>query len=279
MTLTGGLICYGIFFNRGLGLSVIGYSIAPAERVMQGEVPYRDFLFNYTPGILWVNAALMKVFGATLMTTRIGLFVFKLITLLTLFYIGRRLTSPWIALVPVALCLAWPAYQQFFNVYPDQYLMLVRARRFDLHAQLRRHGICALADALRSYDRRGISLQIQCWRVVAGIGCARLDDERVDRPTRPITIAAKQSRLYALGFAACRRRYWSRIWLTTTRSGRWSVTSCTTRPNTAKRVQLVFPRQLQFYPAAIAANPTHNCGAGADCLLRAAPSHSTGLRL
>lgn len=124
LTLAAGLICYGMFFNRGLGLSVIGYSIAPAERVMQGEVPYRDFLFNYTPGILWVNAALMKVFGASLMATRIGLFAFKLITLLTLFYIARRLTNPWSALVPVVLCLAWPGYQQVFNVYPDQYLML-----------------------------------------------------------------------------------------------------------------------------------------------------------
>jgi hypothetical protein len=124
LTLVGGLVCYGLFVNRGLGLSVIGYSIAPAERVLQGEVPYRDFLFNYTPGILWVNAALMKVFGVTLMSTRIGLFAFKLTTLLALYYLGRRLTNRWAALVPVALTLAWPGHQQIFNVYPDQYLVL-----------------------------------------------------------------------------------------------------------------------------------------------------------
>lgn len=124
VTLTAGLICYGLFYNRGLGLSVIGYSIAPAERVMQGEAPYRDFLFNYTPGILWVNALLMKAFGATLMATRIGLFAFKLLTLIMLFYVARRLTSRWAALVPVALTLAWLGHQQAFNVYPDQYLVL-----------------------------------------------------------------------------------------------------------------------------------------------------------
>jgi 4-amino-4-deoxy-L-arabinose transferase-like glycosyltransferase len=124
VTLTAGLICYGLFYNRGLGLSVIGYSIAPAERVMQGEAPYRDFLFNYTPGILWVNAALMKAFGATLMATRIGLFAFKLITLIMLFYVTRRLTNRWAALVTVALTLAWLGHQQIFNVYPDQYLVL-----------------------------------------------------------------------------------------------------------------------------------------------------------
>jgi len=64
-----------------------------------GEVPYRDFLFNYTPGILWVNALLMKAFGVTLMATRIGLLAFKLITLMTLFQVARRLTSGWAALV------------------------------------------------------------------------------------------------------------------------------------------------------------------------------------
>lgn len=124
MTVAGGLICYGLFYNRGLGLSVIGYSIAPAERVMQGEVPYRDFLFNYTPGILWVNALLMKTLGATLMATRIGLLAFKLITLLALFHVARRLSNRWAALVPVGLTLAWPGHQQIFNVYPDQYLVL-----------------------------------------------------------------------------------------------------------------------------------------------------------
>lgn len=124
ITLVCGLFCYGLFYNRGLGLSVIGYSIAPAERVMQGEVPYRDFLFNYTPGILWLNAALMKAFGSTLMATRIGLFFFKLSTLVALFYIARRLVGGWAALVPVGLTLAWLGHQQIFNVYPDQYLVL-----------------------------------------------------------------------------------------------------------------------------------------------------------
>jgi 4-amino-4-deoxy-L-arabinose transferase-like glycosyltransferase len=103
---------------------VIGYSIAPAERVMQGEVPYRDFLFNYTPGILWVNALLMKAFGSTLMATRIGLFAFKLLTLVALHRVAQKLSNRWAALVPVALTLAWLGHQQIFNVYPDQYLVL-----------------------------------------------------------------------------------------------------------------------------------------------------------
>src|SRR5262245_65201944 len=125
LTVLSGSICYGLFINRGLGLSVIGYSIAPAERVLQGEVPYRDFLFNYTPGILWVNALLMKAFGPTLVATRIGLFVFKLSALIALFLVGDRLTNRWIALLHVALTLAWLGYGQVFHCYSCLLLFLV----------------------------------------------------------------------------------------------------------------------------------------------------------
>src|SRR5687767_9718411 len=79
LTLVAGLVCYGLFYHRSAWLSVIGYSISPAERVLQGEVPYRDFLYNYTPGILWLNASLMRLFGTNLLTIHAGLLVFKLL--------------------------------------------------------------------------------------------------------------------------------------------------------------------------------------------------------
>jgi len=103
---------------------------------MQGEVPYRDFLFNYTPGILWVNALLMKAFGVTLMATRIGLLAFKLITLMTLFQsrpkahqrLGR--TRAGFSRSGVARS---PANIQRL---PGSVPCAVCARGFDLHSQL-----------------------------------------------------------------------------------------------------------------------------------------------
>ncbi|HYP26154.1 MAG TPA: glycosyltransferase family 39 protein [Blastocatellia bacterium] len=124
LTLAAGLICYGLFYNRGIWLSVIGYSVAPAERVMLGEVPYKDFLYNYTPGILWLNAALMRAFGPTLMTVSAGLFAFKLATLLLLYHISRGLCGVWAGLLVVALALAWIGWKYIFGVYPTQYSML-----------------------------------------------------------------------------------------------------------------------------------------------------------
>jgi 4-amino-4-deoxy-L-arabinose transferase-like glycosyltransferase len=123
ITLAAGAICYGLFFRRGLGLAVIGYSIAPTERLLQGEVPYRDFLFNYTPGILWLNALLMKAFGISLLVVRAGLLAVKLLTLLLIYDLGRRAAGGRLALLPVLLTLAWLGYEHLFNPYPDIYFM------------------------------------------------------------------------------------------------------------------------------------------------------------
>jgi hypothetical protein len=123
ITLLAGLLCYGLFYNRSAWLSVIGYSISPAERVLQGEVPYRDFLYNYTPGILWLNALLMRLFGVNLMTIHVGLLVFKVATLVILYFAAKRLVGVWAALVPVALSLSWIGYKYIFGVFPTQYSM------------------------------------------------------------------------------------------------------------------------------------------------------------
>jgi len=124
IALVAGVVCYGLLVNRGIGLPILGYNISPAERVMHGELPYRDFIYNYTPGVLWINAALMKLFGACVMTVNLGLLAFKLATLTALFYAARRLTSSSAALIPVVLVLGWIGYKVVFRAYPTQYSML-----------------------------------------------------------------------------------------------------------------------------------------------------------
>ncbi|HJQ68007.1 MAG TPA: glycosyltransferase family 39 protein [Blastocatellia bacterium] len=124
VTVAAGLFCYGLFVDRSAWLSVIGYSVAPAERVMNGEIPYRDFLYNYTPGMLWLNASLMKAFGVSLLTVNYGLYAFKMLSLVTLFVLSKRLTSSWIALAPVALTLSWLGHKYIFGVVPTQYSLV-----------------------------------------------------------------------------------------------------------------------------------------------------------
>jgi 4-amino-4-deoxy-L-arabinose transferase-like glycosyltransferase len=124
ITVLAGLICYGLFFKRGAWLSVIGYSVSPSERVMNGEIPYRDFLYNYTPGMLWLNAWLMKAFGVSMPTINSGLFVFKMLTLVALFVVAKKITSGWVALIPVTLTLSWLGHKYIFGVVPTQYSLL-----------------------------------------------------------------------------------------------------------------------------------------------------------
>jgi hypothetical protein len=123
ISIVAGLLAYGLFIKRGIWLSVVGYSVSPSERVLRGEVPFTDFLYNYTPGLLWVNAGLMKVFGAKLLTIRIGIIAFKLGTLAVLSKLGLRLGLGWAGLAPVFLTLAWLDHKYLLAPYPTQYSM------------------------------------------------------------------------------------------------------------------------------------------------------------
>ncbi|HEY6331613.1 MAG TPA: glycosyltransferase family 39 protein [Blastocatellia bacterium] len=124
ITVAAGAICYGLFFRRGIWLSVVGYSDVGAERLLLGEIPYRDFPYDYTPGLLWLNAFLMKCLGTALLPIRIGLLAFKLATLLALYELGKRLLNRWLALVPVFMTLGWLGYKHIFVTHPAQYSML-----------------------------------------------------------------------------------------------------------------------------------------------------------
>jgi 4-amino-4-deoxy-L-arabinose transferase-like glycosyltransferase len=142
----------------------------------------------------------MKLFGATLMTTRIGLFAFKLITLLMLYYVARRLTSPLKAVVPVILTLAWPGYQQVFNVFPDQYLMLfalaglICMLNYDDTGRGRWLLLCGLATGAVFLFKYNVGVLLLASATLA-VSMREL------MTTRRVTIAAKAVALYGSGFA------------------------------------------------------------------------------
>jgi hypothetical protein len=146
-----GAICYGIFLNRGLWLGTVSYSISPAERLLWGQMPYRDFFFNYTPAALWLNALLMKVFGAKLTAIYAAIFAFKLATLLLLSSLAARLAGPGAGIALAALTLAWIGYRYVFYVHPAQYSILFAligldcALRYDSRGQARWLLFCGVA--------------------------------------------------------------------------------------------------------------------------------------
>jgi 4-amino-4-deoxy-L-arabinose transferase-like glycosyltransferase len=88
------LICYYLsFLNRGIVEGDEGYYLHNAERILQGQIPYRDFFLQYPPGYFYLLAIGFKLFGTSVLVGKIitliiclGIFIASL-TLLRLFNI------------------------------------------------------------------------------------------------------------------------------------------------------------------------------------------------
>ncbi|GAC1491058.1 MAG: hypothetical protein NVS1B5_15980 [Gemmatimonadaceae bacterium] len=78
-----------------------------AVRVLQGELPHRDFDDLYTGGLTYANAAAFRLFGTTLITMRLVLFAVFLAWVPAVFYIASRLARPAAAAAITLLCVAW----------------------------------------------------------------------------------------------------------------------------------------------------------------------------
>jgi hypothetical protein len=118
-------IVYGaIYFREDSIPTAIGANLVPAERVLKGEVPYRDFYKIQTPGILLLNAALFKVWGTSWMTAATGVLIFKILTIALMFLIARRICSLKAAAAGTTLALLWLAPGGPFRPAPIQYEML-----------------------------------------------------------------------------------------------------------------------------------------------------------
>ena len=98
-----------------------------AERVLQGDLPHRDYDEVYTGGLSAMNAVAFTVFGVNLFTPRLVLFAFFLAWVPTLFYVATRFVGPPTAALAVLLAVSWsipnyPAampswYNLFFAVF------------------------------------------------------------------------------------------------------------------------------------------------------------------
>ena len=118
-------LIYGSIYFREESLATgIGANLVPAERILKGEVPYRDFYKIQTPGILLLNAGLFKLFGTSLLTAFRGVLFFKVLAIVMSFVVARRVVSQTAALVPTALSVLWLPPGGPFRPAPIQYEML-----------------------------------------------------------------------------------------------------------------------------------------------------------
>jgi hypothetical protein len=102
----------GFTLLRGIGPHDEGLMLQAAQRIADGELPYRDFWFNYGPGQPLLLAGLIKAFGPSLLWWRILRVGLDATVALLAFVLARRRASlEWslLAWAAAAGAMAWPS--------------------------------------------------------------------------------------------------------------------------------------------------------------------------
>ena len=83
-----------------------------AQRVLQGQLPHRDFDEVYTGGLSYLHAAAFKLFGTNLFSIRLMLLIFFAAWVPVLFYCASRFAGPLGAALVTFLGVTWsvPVY-------------------------------------------------------------------------------------------------------------------------------------------------------------------------
>ncbi len=113
---------YALLFNRANVLShSIGYNLYASERVLEGDVPYRDFHTLYPPAIFYLNAVLFKWLGVSLYTALLGVFAFKVLAVAVIYLSGRQVMPRAWALLSALGSLLWLRPNGPFKSVPMHY--------------------------------------------------------------------------------------------------------------------------------------------------------------
>src|SRR6266481_4944557 len=80
--------------TRGLSVYDEGLICYGAERVLGGDLPYRDFWTAYGPGQYYLLAGVFKVFGTSLLVARMYCVFVEWIVAILAYSVSRRLTGP-----------------------------------------------------------------------------------------------------------------------------------------------------------------------------------------
>jgi hypothetical protein len=90
-----------VLIRFGMDAQDEGYFLEQATRVLQGQVPYRDFDSLYTPGLLYVHAALLSLFGGSpLIDVRVVGLLSRVVLGVALYRVCRSFVRPAIAVLP-----------------------------------------------------------------------------------------------------------------------------------------------------------------------------------
>ena len=84
-----------------------GYILTASMRILNGELPYKDFFLHTPPLTYYAVAAVFKIFGQQLIAGRILTVIIGLLIALLLYLISRRIMSLAYALIPPLIFMSW----------------------------------------------------------------------------------------------------------------------------------------------------------------------------
>lgn len=101
------IIYYSFFINKGIVLGDEGYYLHITDRMLQGQIPYKDFFLQYPPGHFYILALFFKLFGISVITGRILTLAYCLsIFILTLYFLYEYKSYSRRSIIIALLCTA-----------------------------------------------------------------------------------------------------------------------------------------------------------------------------
>ena len=97
----------GMHLARGWMPYDDGAMAQSAERLLQGELPHRDFDEIYTGGLTYLNAGAFRLFGMNLWSMRLALLAVFIAWVPSVYYIASRLVRPITAGAVTLLAVVW----------------------------------------------------------------------------------------------------------------------------------------------------------------------------
>lgn len=96
------------YISRGVSYYDEGYILYGGQMIAQGEIPYKDFHFAYTPGSIVLTAFAFKIFEESILSERIITLIFQLFTIWILWSLLLSITKrKSIALLGIAMYIPW----------------------------------------------------------------------------------------------------------------------------------------------------------------------------
>ena len=101
-----GLILF-LFSSRVVSVFDEGILLTGTMRTMAGQVPHRDFNYNYGPAQLYFFSALFKLFGPSVLAERLAAIASNCCLVVSLYLLSRKLCGRLIAVAAAIVCMLW----------------------------------------------------------------------------------------------------------------------------------------------------------------------------